>query len=66
MPVKPQAVLIQCRQCGWKTTYAPSSDALLMMPPETCNQCGSAELDRQPASVVDAVLESISTLVKRK
>jgi len=66
MPVKPRALVIQCRQCGWKITYAPSSDALPVKPPKTCNQCGSAELDRQPASVVDAILESISALVARK
>lgn len=66
MPLKPQSVLIQCRQCGWKTTYAPPSDALLMPPSETCKQCGCAELDRQPAGVVASVLESISALVKRK
>lgn len=66
MPVKPQPVLIQCRLCGWKTTYAPPSDALLMVLPETCDQCGSAELDRQPAGVLDSVLESISAIVKGK
>ncbi|WP_306603357.1 hypothetical protein [Azonexus sp.] len=66
MPIKPQAMQYQCRQCGWKITYAPLSDALLMEPPDTCDHCGSEELNRQPAGVIDNLLKSISTIVKRK
>ena len=64
MPIKPQPMLIQCRQCGWQTTYAPPSDALLIPPPENCAKCGCAELDSKPASAA-GVMAVLSSLLKR-
>lgn len=63
MPIKPQAMQYQCRQCGWKTCYAPQSDALVELPPERCAQCGSATLDAAPISRMDGLKAAFSALI---
>lgn len=65
MAIKPQPAQIQCRHCGWKTLYAPLSDALVMPPPESCEKCGSEELDSRPVGIAKNLLTSISSLLKR-
>lgn len=65
MAIKPQATQYQCRQCGWKTLYAPSSDALTTLPPEQCEKCGSDALDATPASMLDKLSTTFSTLIGR-
>ncbi len=65
MPIKPQAIQYQCRQCGWTTLYAPSSDALTAQPPEQCEKCGGEVLDTTPASLLDNLTTMFSTLIGR-
>ena len=65
MPIKPQAMQYQCRQCGWKTLYAPSSDALTTRPPELCEKCSSDTLDATPAGLLDNLSTAFSTLIGR-
>lgn len=62
MPIKPLAIQYQCRQCGWKTLSAPSSDALTALPPEQCEKCGSAALNTRPASLLDKLNTAFSML----
>ena len=64
MPIKPQAMQYQCRQCSWKTLYAPSSDTLTTLPPEQCEKCGSDALDATPARL-DNLNTAFSTLIGR-
>ena len=62
MPIKPQAMQYQSRQCGWKTLHAPSSDTLTTLPPEQCEKCGSDALDATPAGLLDNLSMALSTL----
>lgn len=39
MPIKPQPIQYTCRDCGWKTVYAPPSDAVLTPPTRSCGKC---------------------------
>lgn len=66
MPVKPQPMLIRCRQCGWETSYAPPSDALVMPPPQICGKCGSPKLDSKPASILHNIVSIFSSLTGKK
>jgi DNA-directed RNA polymerase subunit RPC12/RpoP len=63
MATKPAALIYQCRQCGWKTRYAPPSDALVELPPERCAACGSTRLDATPASVMDHLNAAFSMFI---
>lgn len=60
MAIKPTPKIYQCRECGWKTRYAPLSDALVEAPPEQCEQCGGISLDFKTASVVDNLSAAFS------
>lgn len=62
MPLKPQPLHIECRQCGWTTIFAPKSDALVELPPESCAKCGSEELSRSSASIVESVFAATGSL----
>lgn len=64
MPIQPQAIQCQCRQCGWNTWHAPSSDALTRLPPEQCEKYGSDALDATPAKP-DNLNTVFSTLIDR-
>ena len=66
MPIRPQPIRIQCRHCGWQTTYAPHSDALMELMPKTCAKCGSDQLDTSPAGLLEGALSSMSSLLRGK
>lgn len=64
MAVKPQPMQYTCRQCGWATVYAPSSDALLVVPPNCCKKCGCKDLEiSQPG--IGGKLRAISRTIFR-
>lgn len=65
MPVKPTPIRIECRQCGWSTVYAPRSDALVELPPESCGRCGSADLARSAANLLDSAVSAAFSLFKK-
>ena len=58
MAVKPLPVLITCPKCGWKTTFAPRSDAFIHPPPSVCAKCGNPDLKSSlaPPGVLDRVM----------
>ena len=66
MAVKPQAIHLECQQCGWTTCYAPSSDALVELPPSVCEKCQSTDLKRTPASFLESALSALASLAKHK
>lgn len=62
MPLKPKPLHIECRQCGWTTIFAPKSDALLELPPETCAKCESEDLNRTSANIAKSVVAAMRSL----
>lgn len=65
MPIKPQPIQYTCRDCGWKTVYAPPSDAVLTPPPRNCGKCGSDDLERKMLTAVENIVETVSGLLRR-
>lgn len=63
MPLKPKPLHIECRQCGWTTIFAPKSDALVELPPESCANCGSEDLSRSSASIVESMVVAMGSLL---
>lgn len=61
MPLRPQVVKFHCPACGWKTITQPRSDALLdgTNTFRACPRCGSAELETQVLSGVEAAMAKI-------
>ncbi len=66
MPIKPRALIYQCNQCDWKCIYAPSSDALLAPPPQTCKKCGGSELVGKPADALDKLMGAMGVITASK
>lgn len=57
MPIRPQPCTYHCKQCGWKKTVAPQSDALL--PGEffsACPMCANASIERKPPTALERAL----------
>ena len=66
MPIKPNPVRIQCRQCGWSSIYAPRSDALLELPPNACEKCGNTDLEYSALTRLESAISSVTSLLNRK
>lgn len=57
MPIRPQPCTYSCKQCNWKKTVAPSSDALL--PGEhfgACPVCASTSIERRAPTMLELAL----------
>ncbi len=65
MPLKPKPLHIECRQCGWTTIFAPKSDALVELPPESCAKCDSEDLSQSSANIVESVVAAMGSLFER-
>ena len=65
MPIRPQPLTLNCSQCHWRTTWQPSSDALTHMPPSSCPQCGSEDLQVQQKTGLLADLADLAAKVRR-
>ncbi len=48
--IKPAPCRFRCPKCGWKKIFAPESDVLSELPPESCEKCGHAPLDCEDVS----------------
>lgn len=71
MAYRPNPSTYICPSCGWKTTTAPRSDALIrglvVIPDDIyfeCPQCGHKPLSGRPASWLERTLMAISRLRK--
>lgn len=68
MPIKPTPHRYHCPKCGWNKVFAPDSDVLLELPPESCAKCGHAPLDRQEISGISlsGFLSRLNEAIARK
>jgi hypothetical protein len=60
MPIKPSPISVHCKQCGWKRTYAPISDALIEYKPDVCPKCEGKELETVAASIIETTLSGLN------
>jgi hypothetical protein len=51
MPVRPSAIKMKCRECGWECVFRPPNDVLLKLP--QCPGCGADALVYTSAGQLD-------------